>query len=264
MSAEAAVKHVQRAQRDLLPIHAETCPHYLYLLAESLTAPDWEGSKCVCAPPLRHHESDLDFLWDSIANGVITVWSSDHAPSKFDHPLGKKKPLHSGTPVFNQIPNGLPGLETRLPLLFTAATGESPKLSLPRFVALTSTNPAKIYGLDGIKGSIAPGYDADLTIWYPDEEGKTTVSNSMLHHDIDYTPFEGREVANWPRWTILRGQIIWDRDGGGIVGAKGQGNFLKRGRGQMLVGRSGRVTPGMKIGERGLWMNEGDARWTAV
>ena len=111
--------------------------------------------------------------------------SLDHAASEYEHVGGKQKPVRQaevsgGTPVFNQIPNGLPGLETRLPLLFHAATSSEVdvrrRLSLPSFVALTSTNPAKIYGLDGLKGSIAPGYDADLCIWYPegDPRGRTT------------------------------------------------------------------------------------------
>jgi len=86
----------------------------------------------------------------------------------------------------------------------------------------------------------------------------------MLHHDIDYTPFEGREVKNWPRWTILRGEVVWDRDGVGIAGKKGGGQFLKRGRGQILVGRIGKEAQGMKKGERDLWMDSEDVRWNAL
>lgn len=278
MSSRVALNHARKAQKSLLPIHAETCPHYLFLrstkLAEQNAADQkhghWEGAKHVCAPPLRHQEGDLQYLWDSINNGTITVISSDHAPSKYYHEDGKQGPLRRAevngtTPMFSQIPNGLPGLETRLPLLFHAATrlGVSSTLnpdrtiSLPKFVALTSTNPAKLYGLDGVKGSIAPGYDADLCIWYPEGsvKGKTVIKNEMLHHDIDYTPFEGFEVANWPRWVVLRGQVKWNRDGNGITGNPGDGKYLRRGRGKILVGRTGREVDGMKNGERALWMD---------
>ena len=269
-SSRKALTHVRKAQKANLPIHSETCPHYLFLRSGKLDSHDphdhWEGAKHVCAPPLRHAEDDIQFLWDSVNNGTINVISSDHAASKYAHANGKRKPLlaaesNTGTaPVFSQIPNGLPGLETRLPLLFHAATSpEQPaarRISLPKFVALTSTTPAKLYGLDGRKGSIAPGYDADLTVWYPEGEGKgeTVVRNEMLHHDIDYTPFEGMRVCNWPRYTVLRGEVKWDRDAGGVVGKVGDGVFLKRGNGKVLVGRTGIEVEGMKEGERRLWM----------
>ena len=281
MSSRLALVHARQAQSQLLPIHAETCPHYLYLLSSKLaeTAQDqcdghWEGAKHVCAPPLRHSQDDLQCVWDAVNNGTVNVISSDHAASKYGHEEGKQKPLRTAesvggtTPTFSQIPNGLPGLETRLPLLFHAATSSSSsssaevvdprrRLTLPTFVALTSTNPAKLYGLDGVKGSIAPGYDADLCIWYPpgDPRGVTTIANDMLHHDIDYTPFEGMRVGNWPRWVVLRGEVKWDRDGGGLVGKPGDGVFLKRGKGKLLVGRAGGEVVGMKGGERGVWMD---------
>ena len=275
MSSRLALHHARQAQFQLLPIHAETCPHYLYLLSSKLaeTAPEdeqcghWEGAKHVCAPPLRHSQDDLQCVWDEVSNGTVNVISSDHAGTKYRHGDGKQKPLQTaessgGTPTFNEIPNGLPGLETRLPLLFHAATSLDVdvrrRLSLPRFVALTSTNPSKLYGLDGVKGSIAPGYDADLCVWYPerDPRGLTTITNDKLHHDIDYTPFEGMKVGNWPRWVILRGEVKWNRDGGGLVGKPGDGKFLKRGKGKLLVGTMGGEVGGMRDGERRLWMED--------
>jgi dihydropyrimidinase len=298
MSSPVALSHARKAQsKEMLPIHAETCPHYMYLRSNMLAATthphthdhdlslstdpadgdEWAGARHVCAPPLRHKQSDLQSIWDAVHNNTITVISSDHAPSKYDDAQGKRKPLvqakESGeTPLFSQIPNGLPGLETRLPLLFDAATNPDVegrrKLSLPKFVALTSTNSAKLYGLSGSKGTIAPGYDADIVIWYPSTHGdaKTTITNEALHHDIDYTPFEGFELCNWPRKVLLRGKMVWDRDrelkegkgkgfvGDGEGGGVGQGQFLKRGRGEVLVGRPGGVgVKGMLDGEREMW-----------
>ncbi|KAL6243684.1 hypothetical protein RBB50_009677 [Rhinocladiella similis] len=299
MSSPVAISHARKAQsKSLLPVHAETCPHYLYLLSSKLAAtsvpaaltPDphshshdeevhdeWAGARHVCAPPLRHSPSDLQTIWDAILNGTITTISSDHAPTLYNSPGGKRKPLIDAAasqtvPTFAQIPNGLPGLETRLPLLFDAATNintaQSRRLSLPKFVELTSTNPARLYGLAGRKGTIAPGFDADITIWYPSGHkaiaGGLTITNDMLHHSIDYTPFEGLSVCNWPRYTILRGELKWDRDvelreghGRGIVGAPSDGVYLKRGKGEVLVGRTGQLPPGMKEGERDEW-----AVWT--
>ncbi|KAI0480177.1 hypothetical protein GGR56DRAFT_257547 [Xylariaceae sp. FL0804] len=303
MSAPAAVRHVRDAQSRLLPIHAETCPHYLYLLSDRLRSgpDDFEGAKHICAPPLRHDAKDLEEIWLGLANGTFTTVSSDHAPSAFDHPCGKMKGLGNGVgngngaaPDFRRVPNGLPGMETRLPLMFDRAfdparrgddkgqdknDDDKVRISLPRFVELTSTNPARLYGLGGRKGSLLPGHDADIVIWYPEEpplaahssetdggagagttaggksksRPKFRISNSMLHHRIDYTPFEGVEVRNWPRWVFLRGRKAWDCDGAGVVGRKGDGEFLRRGRSTLLTGQMGRGATGMLKGEMGYW-----------
>lgn len=166
--------------------------------------------------------------------------SSDHCPFRYDDAeQGKKTCITKEHPVgkFRYIPNGIPGIETRLPLVFSAAyEGDAARgLEASRFVAVTSTNPAKMYGLHPRKGALIPGIsDADLVIWYP-EGGlpRFSLENSMLHHDVDYSPFEGRSFANWPRYTILRGEVVWDRDNGGIVGRKGYGDFVRRGRSTM-------------------------------
>ena len=128
---------------------------------------------------------------------------------------------------FKFIPNGLPGIETRLALLMTGVL--EGRLNIQKFVELTSTNPAKLYGCYPAKGTFLPGLsDADLVIWYPKEKGARTITNSELHHDVDYTPYEGRQVENWPRYTILRGEVIYEE--GKVLGKKGQGEFLKRGK----------------------------------
>ncbi|KAK7937330.1 uncharacterized protein PG986_014198 [Apiospora aurea] len=305
MSAPEAVRHVREAQARLLPIHAETCPHYLYLLSDRLRSgpDDFAGAKSICAPPLRHDARDLEAIWMGLAAGTFTVVSSDHAPATFDHPCGKMKGLQrteetsemggangdKGQPVrgdFRNVPNGLPGVETRLPLLYDrtfdpsrpggGAEDDKMRIPLTRFVEVTSTNPAKLYGLGGRKGSLLPGHDADIVIWYPEEpplvavseadgplssggsghpkdKKKITITNSMLHHRIDYTPFEGIEVRNWPRWVFLRGRRVWDRDGGGVVGEKVDGVFLKREKSTKLTGQMGRTGVGMMKGEQAYW-----------
>ncbi|KAI6090838.1 hypothetical protein F4821DRAFT_227996 [Hypoxylon rubiginosum] len=225
---EAALR-IRQAQTAGQPIFAETCPQYLFLTRDDLDKPGFEGAKCVCSPPPRNKEDQLA-IWRGLKNGTFTVLSSDHCPFRFDDAeTGKKTCITDEHPVgkFRYIPNGLPGIETRLPLALSAN-----KMALTKFVEVTSTNVAKLYGLYPQKGSIIPGVsDADLVVFYPEGRlGKTTLTNSMLHHDCDYTPYEGRTVDNWPRYTILRGNVIWDRDNGGIVGAKGYGKFVKRGK----------------------------------
>lgn len=129
-------------------------------------------------------------------------------------------------PKFSKIPNGLPGLETRQPLLFKGVVDG--KISIQDFVRISCTNPAKLYGLSR-KGVIFPGKDADLCVWYPRNGMKAfELDNSMLHHAIDYSPFEGMTFENWPRYTILRGKVVWNRDNGGYVGKRGDGKYLER------------------------------------
>jgi dihydropyrimidinase len=150
-----------------------------------------------------------------------------------DTEKGKKSIISDEYPEgrFSGIPNGCPGIETRLALALSAN-----RLSLQKFVEVTSTNAARLYGLYPQKGTILPGVsDADLTIWYPPKGCNGALkpfklTNSMLHHNVDYTPFEGRELEQWPRYTILRGEVVWDRDNGGLVGKKGYGKFVARGK----------------------------------
>ncbi|KAK3112795.1 hypothetical protein LTR53_010565 [Teratosphaeriaceae sp. CCFEE 6253] len=260
MSSEIALAHVRDAQTRLLPIHAETCPQYLFLLSDKLKAEPHDhfaGARHVCSPPLRHRPEDLEGLWRNIANGTVTTFSSDHAPTKYFAEGGKRLGLKAGIPRFTKIPNGLPGVETRVPLLFSqtpaCVSADKARLSLPRFVQLTATNPAKLYGLNGRKGSIAPGYDADLIIWHPHDKGACTIQQSNLHHDIDYTPYEGIHVGNWPRYTILRGKIVWDQSKG-VLGDMKDGQWLKRGRGEVLVGKTGNLPRGMLEGEKQYWL----------
>jgi dihydropyrimidinase len=229
VSSPVSVSHIRSAQSKGLPIYAETCPQYLFLTKKDLDKPGFEGAKCVCSPPPRDGEEDHEGIWKGLEDGTFTIFSSDHCPFRYDDAInGKKTVLSDEFPVghFRYIPNGCPGVETRLPLLLNAQ-----RLGLKRFVELTSTSPAKLYGLYPRKGALIPGEsDADLTIWYPKSGvDEFSLTNAMLHHDVDYSPYEGKKFTQWPRYTILRGVIVWDRDGEGLVGMKGYGEFVKRG-----------------------------------
>lgn len=249
MSSEIALDHVKKAQNDLLPIFAETCPQYLFLTGDYLKHDcsnhlhkddQFEGAKYICSPPLRQTKKQLEGVWKHLINGTITVFSSDHAPSKYDHPQGKKKGIVDGVPHYENVPNGLPGIETRLPLLFCYGV-ETSRITPQKFVELTSTNPAKLYGLSDRKGTIGVGMDADFTIWYFKNKMKAFhLTNDMLHHSIDYTPYEGMTFTNWPRYTILRGNVCYDRDNGGIVAGK-VGSYLRR-KSSVLAGPKGTLS----------------------
>ena len=240
VSSPSAAAHIRHAQTKGLPIYAETCPQYLFLTRSDLDKPGFEGAKCVCSPPPREGPEDHEAIWRGLSNGTFTILSSDHCPFVYDDgETGKKSVLSERFPKgrFRYIPNGCPGVETRLPLVLWEG---GKRLGLSKFVEVTSTNAAKLYGLYPKKGTILPGLsDADLCIWYP--EGKLVpfgIKNEELHHGCDYTPYEGRQVGNWPRWTILRGKVMWARDEGGVVGEKGFGRFVKRG-GSKLAGSRG-------------------------
>ena len=218
------IEEIARAQARGLKIYGETCPQYLVLKASDLKDLDMESAKLVCSPPPRDAESQAA-CWDGLTRGVFSVFSSDHCPFRYDDEEGKLTPR--GRESFRYVPNGIPGVETRLPILFSEGVGKG-RITLEQFVALTSTNHAKMYGLYPRKGEIAVGADADLAIWDP--ERKTTIAAKNLHDACDYTPYEGIEVTGWPVLTMLRGKTIV-RDGE-LVGAKGFGMHLARERPQ--------------------------------
>jgi dihydropyrimidinase len=222
VSGRDAIEQIRWARGRGMTVYAETCPQYLFLTAEDLGIDDsYVGAKCVCSPPPRD-KANQQVVWDGLADGLFTVFSSDHAPFKYDAPEGKKP---DGQEVsFPYIPNGIPGLETRLPLLLSAGVLEG-RLSPQRFVELTATAPARAYGLYPRKGTIAIGADADLVVWDRFEPGQERViRNQDLHHAVDYTPYEGLLVRAWPALTLSRGEVVWD--GTAPQGAVGRGQFL--------------------------------------
>jgi dihydropyrimidinase len=222
VSGRDAIEQIRWSRSRGLTVYAETCPQYLFLTADDLGIDDaYEGAKCVCSPPPRD-KANQQVVWDGLVDGLFTVFSSDHAPFRFDAPEGKK-PGGEEVP-FTYIPNGIPGLETRLPLLFSAGVLDG-RITPQRFVELTSTAPARAYGLYPRKGTIAIGADADLVIWNRFAPGdERVIRNVDLHHAVDYTPFEGMRVKGWPALTLSRGEIVWD--GSASHGAPGRGRFL--------------------------------------
>jgi dihydropyrimidinase len=218
VSGREAVEQIRWAQGKGLRIYGETCPQYLFLTAENLEDEGFHGAKCVCSPPPRD-KANQEVIWHGLENGVFQVFSSDHAPFRYDGPSGKQ--IAGKAAPFSKIPNGIPGVETRLPLLFSAGVLGG-RIDINSFVALTSTNVAKIYGLYPRKGTIAVGADADLVIW---NERKLKIENAALHHNVDYTPYEGIELSAWPEITISRGEVVWSRPE--VKAAKGRGKFLR-------------------------------------
>jgi dihydropyrimidinase len=217
VSGREAIEQIQWAQNRGLRLYAETCPQYLFLTEEDL-GHGFEGAKCVCSPPPRD-KANQQAVWNGLVNGVFQVFSSDHAPFRFDDPQGKQVGGTKGT--FKYIPNGIPGIETRLPLLFSEGVNQQ-RIDIHQFVALTATNPAKLYGLYPRKGTISIGSDADLVIW--NTEQRVTITNEMLHHNVDYTPYENMAIQGYPEITLSRGEIVWQQ--GQVKAISGRGQFL--------------------------------------
>lgn len=219
VSTEEAANAILSARNKGLKIFGETCPQYLFLTAEDLDRDGAEGAKFCCSPPPRD-KADQDAIWRGLKNDTFQVFSSDHAPYRFD---GTGKLRAGPNPTFKQVANGVPGIELRLPLLFSEGVNKG-RLTVNEFVALTATNASKIYGLHPRKGTIAVGGDADLVIW--DTARQVTVTHAMLHDNMDYTPYEGMELTGWPETVINQGRIII-RDNELKVEA-GSGSFLER------------------------------------
>ena len=218
ISTREAIGSIAAAKARGVPIWAETCPHYLLMTEDVLKQPGLEGAKWMCSPPQRT-EADQEALWRALGAGTINLVSSDHAPYRFDE-TGK---LAAGNdPDFTKIANGLPGLETRLPLLFDALVSKG-RGDVETFANLTSTIPAQIYGLRR-KGAIAEGMDADLVIWDP--EKTVTYGANDLHDNVGYNPWEGRTLKGWPEQVFLRGKALVDNQA--FRGRAGDGQWINR------------------------------------
>jgi len=231
VSGAEPADEIRRARARGANVHAETCPQYLFLTEDDLDLPDMQGAKAMCSPPPRDTASQKA-IWQGIEDGLFDIFNSDHAPYRFD----EKGKLYAGpNPPFRKVANGIPGLETRLPLLFSEGVMTG-RIDLRRFVALTATNNARLYGLHGRKGTIAVGADADIAVWNPDL--KRVLRNTELHHNVDYTPYEGRMITGWPETVLSRGDVIVSD---GMLNAEpGRGRFLEQAPSSALR-RHGRV-----------------------
>jgi dihydropyrimidinase len=221
LSAQRALERVMEARDRGLPAYAETCPQYLFLTEDHLRGEpgnEWKGAGYVCTPPLRpaHHH---DHLWRGLRNYDLSVVATDHCP------FCMKDQKELGRNDFSKIPNGMPGVETRLHLLWEGVT--KGKISMNRFVEITSTAPAKIFGMYGKKGTIAPGADADVVVWDPNK--KLELSKKNLHMKVDYSPFEGHTVPGSASHVFSRGELIIENDKWVAKKQAGRGQFVRRG-----------------------------------
>ncbi|MGG7161374.1 dihydropyrimidinase [Clostridium baratii] len=214
-TCKEAVFEIARAREEEYPIMGETCTQYLLLSEDEYYKEGFEGAKCVMSPPLRSKDN-FKYLWKAIRNNTLQVVATDHCPF-----FMKQKEL--GKDSFDKIPNGAPGIELRMALLYTYGVLKN-EININKFVEVTSTNAAKIYGMYPKKGTIAVGSDADLVIFDPDKEIEVTVD--ILHENVDYTPYEGFKLKGFPEVTLSRGEII--AKNGKFVGEIGRGEFIKR------------------------------------
>ncbi len=228
MNAAGEVDQLAYAKAHGLPVFGETCPQYLYFSTEDLKRAD--GAKWICSPPMRSN-ADADRLVEGLFNGTIEVVATDHCAFYYD---GTKPILYEGKPIaipgkelgrddFTKIPNGLPGVGDRLPILWTKMVN-SGMISPSQFVALNCTNPAKLFGLYPKKGTILPGSDADLVIWDPSKE--TKYGAAVAQHRTDYNLYEGWMLKGFPEKVFLRGKIIVDH--GDWLGQAGYGEYQVR------------------------------------
>jgi dihydropyrimidinase len=216
VSTQAGAKAVQAAQERGQIAYGETCPQYLLLTDAEYERPGREGAKYICSPPLRP-KGNPQALWDSLAELHLNSVGTDHCPFFYQ---GTKDLDYND---FTQIPNGLPGIESRLALLYSYGVRQN-RISLNRWVEVCCTAPAKIFALYPRKGSLMPGADADIVIF--DHEREVTITADMLHENVDYTPYEGFSLRGYPQITLVRGQIMVQD--GEFVGPQGWGKFLSR------------------------------------
>ena len=234
MNAGGEVDMLKYARENGVKVMGETCPQYLFFTIEDLRRTD--GAKWVCSPPMRTQQDNAR-LWEGLSAGVLQTIGTDHCPFYFD---GTRPIVYEGSEVsipgkelgkddFTRIPNGLPGIQDRMPILWTFGV-RAGKITPNQFVAYTSTNPAKIFGLYPRKGALLEGSDADIVIWDPQQRVKYGVANS--HQRTDYNLYEGWELVGYPEKVFLRGKLIVNGDE--WMGKSGDGKFLKRGEGEIL------------------------------
>lgn len=234
MNAAGETDMLRYARQNGVRVMGETCPQYLVFTDEVFQRPD--AAKWICSPPIRG-QRDQDALWQALADGSVQVLGTDHCPFFYN---GTQQIVYEGQSVaipgkelgredFTKIPNGLPVVGDRLPVFWTFGVGAG-RLTPEQFVALTSTNAARIFGLFPRKGTIAPGSDADIVVWDPQK--RVTYGDSVAHHRTDYNLFEGVALEGFPEKVYLRGRCLVA--GGEWLGERGFGQYLHRDAGQVL------------------------------
>jgi dihydropyrimidinase len=234
MNAGGEVDMLKYARERGVKVMGETCPQYLFFTIDDLRKPD--GAKWICSPPMRMKKDNMR-LWEGLSEGILQTVGTDHCPFYFD---GTRPIVYEGSEVaipgkelgkdnFTKIPNGLPGIQDRMPVLWTHGVNTG-KISANQFVGYMSTNPAKIFGLYPRKGALMEGSDADIVIW--DENKKVNYGVAMSHQRTDYNLYEGWGLTGYPEKVFLRGQLIVDGDE--WKGRRGMGQFLKRSAGQFI------------------------------
>ena len=221
ISTQRGAEAVARAQGRNQAAFGETCPQYLVLTDDCFDIPGFEGAKFICSPPLRKVH-DQNTLWNSLKQGVIQTVGTDHCPFFYEgtKDLGRSE---DNLPPFTEIPGGIPGIESRLALIYTYGV-RADRLSVNKWVDVVSTGPARMFGLYPQKGDLKIGSDADIVIFDP--EKRVTLSADMLHENVDYTPYEGFELVGYPITTLTHGQIIVQDMK--FIGDHRKGNFLPR------------------------------------
>ena len=234
MNADGEVDMLKYARERGVKVMGETCPQYLFFTIDNLRQPD--GAKWICSPPMRTEEDNAR-LWEGLSDGILQTIGTDHCPFYFD---GTQPIVYEGNEIaipgkelgkddFTKIPNGLPGIQDRMPVLWTMGV-ESGRITENQFVEYMCTNPARIFGLYPRKGVLMEGSDADIAIWDPNKKVKYGVA--MSHQRTDYNLYEGWELTGYPAKVFLRGQLIVDGDE--WKGRRGMGRFLKRDAGEIL------------------------------
>jgi dihydropyrimidinase len=217
VSAPEVAAEIARAQARGIKIWAETCPQYLTLTAADMDRPGLEGAKFMCSPAPRDAQA-AEGLWSAIARGTIDIISSDHSGFCFEGSRGKR--IAGAEPNFRDIMNGVPGVCARLPLVFSEGVSAG-RITASEFTRLTAYNPARLFGL-AAKGRMALGADADIALWDPNK--RVTLTNDLMQHAIDYTPYEGRDVTGWPVLTMRRGEVVMQD--GVVSAAPGSGRYI--------------------------------------
>ena len=220
VSTPEGIDAIRQARARGLKVYGETCPQYLFLTSEDLDRGGLDGAMFCCSPPPRDAHAQ-EACWEGLLDGTLQVYSSDHAPFRFDENGKLPNGIHT---TFKEIANGVPGLELRLPVLYSEGVVGG-RLTPSQFVDVTATQHAKIYGLYPQKGTIAVGSDADLAVWNTDVD--MVVTDEMVHDNVGYTPYAGRRLSAWPEVVMSRGQVIVER--GELHAERGRGRFLPRG-----------------------------------